>query len=298
MTSFPIEYISKDDPRFPPLLRQIADSPEGLYVRGTIRDLPSISVVGTRRCTSYGRRATKEIVSDLAASGFGIISGMALGIDGEAHKAALDANGYTIAVLGTGIDEETIYPREHLSLAHRILDAGGAIVSEFPPGSPSMKHVFPRRNRLIAGWSQATLVIEADENSGSLITAKLALEENREVLAVPGSIWSQVSKGCHRLLTLGAKVCTGHRDILETLELDRPELISQARASMPLSSEESHILDCVVGQIHVDDLVIAAKRSTSIVSAHLAILEIKGYVAQLGGQIWSRTGTRAPRQER
>jgi len=290
-----IQYISRDDPRYPPLLRQVSDPPKGLYVRGNLQDIPCISVVGTRRCTSYGRRATSEIVSGLVATGMGIVSGMALGIDGEAHKAALIAGGYTIAVLGTGIDEASLYPREHIRLAHEILDAGGAIVSENPPGSPSFKYAFPRRNRIIAGWSPATLVVEANENSGSLITARLALEDNREVLAVPGSIWSDVSMGCNKLLSLGAKVCTGARDILDALELDRPELISQVRANLPLTAEESTLLGLISGQMHVDDLALNSGLPSSHVSAHLSLLEMKGYVAQLGGQMWSRTASRLPK---
>lgn len=287
-----IEFVPLDDPRYPPLLRQIADPPQGLYVRGNLQDIPCVSVVGTRRCTAYGRRATREIVKDLVASGFGIISGLALGIDGEAHEAALDAGGYTIAVLGTGIDEKTIYPREHLKLAHRILENGGALVSEFPPGSPSFKHVFPRRNRIIAGWTQATVVVEANESSGSLITARLALEDNREVLAIPGSIWSEVSKGCHHLLTLGAKVCTKATDIIDALNLDRPELISQVRSSLPLTAEESRLLGLISGPIHIDDLAAQGNFDSATTSAHLSLLEIKGYVAQLGGQMWSRTSVR------
>lgn len=287
-----IQFVPIDDPRYPPLLRQISDPPEGLYVRGILQDIPCVSVVGTRRCTSYGRRATNEIVRDLVANGLGVISGLALGIDGQAHEAALDAGGYTVAVLGTGIDEATIYPREHLKLAHRILESGGALVSESPPGSPSFKHVFPRRNRLIAGWTAATLVIEANESSGSLITAKLALDENREVLAVPGSIWSQVSMGCNRLLTLGAKVCTGASDVIDVLNLDRPELVSQVRASLPLTAEESQLLSLVSGHIHIDDLSMQAGLNAATTSAHLSLLEMKGYVAQLGGQFWSRTSNR------
>ena len=287
-----IQFISIDDARYPPLLRQISDPPKGLYVRGNLQDLPCISIVGTRRSTSYGRRATQEIVRDLVASGLGIVSGLALGIDGEAHKATLEANGYTIAILGTGIDEATIYPREHLKLAHQILESGGALVSEVPLGSPSFKHAFPRRNRLIAGWTPATVVIEANESSGSLITAKLALEDNREVLAVPGSIWSEVSMGCNKLLSLGAKACTGSQDILDSIKLDRPELVSQVRASMPLTSQESHILALISGHIHIDDLATQANLDSATTSAHLSLLEMKGYVAQLGGQFWSRTSSR------
>ena len=290
-----IQYITLDDTRYPPLLRQISDPPKGLYVRGNLQDVPCISIVGTRRSTSYGRRAAQEIVSDLVVAGLGIVSGLALGIDGEVHKATLDAGGYTIAILGTGIDEATIYPREHLKLAHQILESGGALVSENPPGSPSFKYAFPRRNRLIAGWSPATLVIEANESSGSLITARLALDDNREVLAVPGSIWSDVSLGCNRLLSLGAKVCMSAQDVIDVLKLDRPELVSQVRASLPLTAEESNLLSHISGHIHIDDLATQSGLNSATASAHLSLLEMKGYVAQLGGQFWSKTTVRLQR---
>lgn len=281
-----IEFIKADDPRFPPLLRQIADPPDGLYVRGTIEDRPAVSVVGTRRFTSYGRRATEEIVGGLASSGFGIVSGLALGIDGEAHKAALEAGGYTVAVLGTGIDDATIYPREHYALAQRILSSGGLLVSEFPPGSPSLTYVFPKRNRLIAGWTPATIVVEAAHGSGSLITARLALEYNREVLAVPGSIFSSTSEGCHELLALGAKLCRSSEDVLNVLSLDRPELIAETRASLPLTEPESRVYAALDEPLHVDALADRIGQPSHGVSAALALLELKGYVWHQGGQIW------------
>ncbi len=286
----PITFIRADDPRFPPLLRQIADAPEGLFVRGSLKDVPCVSVVGMRRCSTYGKNATREIVGGLVASGIGIVSGLALGIDGEAHKAALDAGGYTVAILGTGIDEATIYPREHLSLAHRILDAGGAIVSEYPEHSPSFKHTFPKRNRIIAGWTPATVVVEAAQSSGSLITARLALEANREVLAVPGSIFSPASGGCHELLTLGAKPCRNACDVLQAIDLDRPELLAQARASMPLTAPESLVFAALEEPTHIDALSAKLGQSSSAVSAHLALLELKGYVRHQGGQIWLKKG--------
>lgn len=287
-----IDFVTIEDRRYPPLLRQISDPPKGLFVRGNLVDQPCVSIVGTRRCTPYGRRAVREIVNDLAVAGFGIVSGLALGIDGEAHQAALDAGAYTIAVLGTGIDEASIYPREHLALAHRILKSGGALVSEAAPGGESFKFVFPRRNRIIAGCTPATVVIEANESSGSLITARLAMEENREVLAVPGSIWSEVSMGCNRLIAMGAKVCTNGNDILSALKLDQPELIATVRASLPLTAEESRLLEEVANPIHIDDLSQKTGLDSGSVSARLALLEMKGYVAQLGGQIWGRKGTR------
>lgn len=282
-----------DDARFPPLLRHISDPPDGLYVRGSLEDRPAVSVVGTRRCTSYGRRVTAEIAGGLASAGLGIISGLAFGIDVEAHKAALDAGGYTVAVLATGIDDATVYPREHLSLARRILDAGGAIISENPPGSPSFKYAFPRRNRLIAGMTPASLIVEATKDSGSLITARLALEENREVLAVPGSIFNAQSSGCHELLRLGAKLIRSAEDVLDALSLDRPELMAKTRASMPLTEPESIVYAELDQPLHVDVLSERLNEPSSSISARLALLELKGYVAHLGGQIWLKKGVLA-----
>ncbi|MCK9360855.1 DNA-processing protein DprA [Patescibacteria group bacterium] len=281
-----IEYITRDDPRFPPMLLQIADPPAGLYVRGNLKDHPCISVVGTRRLTSYGKRATRDIVQGIVSSGMGIISGMAFGIDAEAHKTALESGGYTIAVLATGIDDETLYPREHVALAKRILESGGAIISEQPPRSPSFKYAFPKRNRLIAGMSPATLVVEASPDSGSLITARLALEENREVLAVPGSIYSSASDGCHELIMLGAKLVRTAEDVLKTLAFDRPELMAESRASLPMTEAECRVYAALDSPAHIDDLGERLGLSAATISATLSLLDMKGYVVHQGGQIW------------
>ncbi len=290
LNQYPIEFIRADDARFPPLLREIADPPEGLFVRGNLKDVPAISVVGTRRCSAYGKRATDELVGGLVSSGLGIISGLAFGIDAEAHKACLDAGGYTIAVLATGIDDDTIYPREHVHLAKRILESGGAIISEYPPHSPSFKYAFPKRNRIIAGMTPATVIIEASKDSGSLITARLALESNREVLAVPGSIFSSQSDGCHELLQLGAKAIRSAEDILNALCLDRPELMAETRASMPLTEPESRVYAALDVPTHIDQLAERLNESTAHLSACLALLELKGYAVHQGGQIWLKKG--------
>lgn len=281
-----IEYITPDDPRFPPLLLQISDPPEGLYVRGNLKDHPCVSVVGTRRCTTYGKRATSDIVGGLVSSGMGIVSGMAFGIDAHAHAATLDQGGYTIAVLATGIDDATLYPREHVGLAKRILESGGAIISEQPPGSPSFKYAFPRRNRLIAGLTHATLVVEATQDSGSLITAKLALDQNREVMAVPGSIYNHVSDGCHQLIKLGAKLVRNADDVLKAMAFDRPELIAESRASMPMTETECRVYASLDQPRHIDDLANALSLSPAAISATLSLLEIKNYVVHQGAQIW------------
>lgn len=293
MTDYPIERICIQDTRVPALLRQIADPPDGLFVRGELRDAPAIAVVGTRRMTSYGRRAVRELVHDLVSYGFAIVSGLALGIDGEAHKAALDAGGYTIAVLATGIDDSTIYPREHLALAKRILLSGGALISEVPEGSPSFKFAFPKRNRLIAGLCPATIVVEAMPGSGSLITARLALEGNREVLAVPGPIWSATSSGCHELIGLGAKICTNAQNVIDALEMDQPALVAETRASMPLTADEGRLLEILDQPLHIDQISELERTVPGVIGSRLSLLELKGYVEHLGGQIWLKKGNLA-----
>lgn len=281
-----IEYITRDDSRFPPMLLEISDPPKGLYVRGNLKDHPCISVVGTRRCTPYGKRATFDIVQGVVSSGMGIVSGMAFGIDVEAHKATLDCGGYTVAVLATGIDDATLYPREHVAIARRILESGGAIISEQPPRSPSFKYAFPKRNRLIAGMTPATLVVEASTDSGSLITARLALEENREVMAVPGSIYSSVSDGCHTLLKLGAKLVRNADDVLKTIAFDRPELMAESRASLPMTEVECRVYAILDSPMHIDDLAEKLELSAAAISATLTLLDMKGYVVHQAGQIW------------
>ncbi len=281
-----ISVLLPDDPIFPDLLRRSSDPPEVLFVRGAISLAPAIAVVGTRRATSYGTHTTRELVTPLAAGGLCIVSGLAIGIDGVAHTAALDAGGATLAFLATGLDEASIYPSEHLHLAHRILDQGGGLLSESPPGTPGLKHLFPIRNRLIASFTLATVVVEAALKSGSLITAKLALEENCEVLAVPGPIWSKQSEGTNHLLKLGARPCTGVQDILDALALDRPDLVAKARSELPRSPQDDEFLAHLSQPIHIDALASLAKISIAHVSSQLSILELKGLVQHLGGQTW------------
>lgn len=207
-----------DDGSYPYLLREIADPPITLYVRGDWRacfEMPCIGVVGSRRCTTYGRNASEMLARDLAANGVCIISGLARGIDSSAHRGAIEGKGRTIAVLGTGIDG--VYPKENGKLMDEILETGGAIVSQFPLGTPPLKENFPYRNRIISGLSLGILVIEASERSGSLITARLAMEQNREVLAVPGNITSRVSIGTNYLIKSGAKLVQQWQDVVHEM---------------------------------------------------------------------------------
>ena len=209
------------DNDYPRLLKEIYDPPYFFYYKGSIANINnfSIGVVGTRKYTNYGERAIEKIIYNLTKNNLNIISGLALGIDTLAHKACLNAKGKTIAVLGTGIDKQSFYPFTNRHLAEKIISEGGAIISEFPLGTEPLRYNFPQRNRIISGLSFGTLVIEAAEKSGALITARCACEQNREVFAVPGSIFSDMSIGPNELIKQGAKPITKADDILETLDL-------------------------------------------------------------------------------
>ncbi|MBA4121246.1 MAG: DNA-protecting protein DprA [Acidobacteria bacterium] len=214
-----------DDGGYPYLLREIADPPITLYVKGDWQacfDAPCVAVVGSRRCSTYGENASEMLSRDLATNGICIVSGLARGIDSAAHRGAIAGKGKTIAVLGTGIDG--VYPKENAKLVDEILDAGGAIVSQFPLGTPPLKDNFPYRNRIISGLSLGILLVEASERSGSLITARLAMEQNREVLAVPGNITSKNSFGTNYLIKSGAKLVQQWQDVVSEL----PQEISAA----------------------------------------------------------------------
>ncbi|MEX2469743.1 MAG: DNA-processing protein DprA, partial [Pseudohongiellaceae bacterium] len=223
-----------EDSGYPPLLRELSVPPPLLFVQGDPACLrePALAVVGSRKCSAYGRRQAHWLSSELARSGLIIISGLARGIDGAAHEAALAAGGRTIAVVGTGINE--VYPVRHRELAQQIA-AEGAVVSEYPLDTPPLPANFPRRNRIISGLALGTLVVEATLKSGSLISARQALEQNRDVFAVPGPIGQQQSRGCHRLIKQGAKLVEAPEDILEELcpDLQTAQCEARARANPP-----------------------------------------------------------------
>lgn len=283
-----ISVLFLDDPDFPLALTHSSDPPDILFFRGKLPKDPCVSVVGTRRMTTYGSRCVEAIVPELSEMGFTIVSGMALGIDAAAHTSALDAHGNTIAILGTGVDDGSLYPATHTTLAHRILESGGAIVSEFPPETGSRKEHFPMRNRLIASWSLTTIVIERALKSGSLITAKCALEENRVVMAVPGPIWSESSMGPNSLLRHGAIPCTSAKDVLDALQLDLPELASKARTELPHDPLDRSILQLLHNPVHIDDIARQLHRSSNDISSRMTVLELISHAKQIGGQMWVR----------
>ncbi|OGI40222.1 MAG: DNA protecting protein DprA, partial [Candidatus Moranbacteria bacterium RIFOXYB1_FULL_44_23] len=249
----------------------------------------SIAVVGSRKFTEYGQRTTQNLCRDLVRAGLTIVSGLALGIDAIAHRATLAAEGSTIAVLGTGIDDDTIYPRDNFNLAKDILAKGGTLLTEYPPHTPSLKQNFPARNRIMAGLTLGTLVIEAALDSGSLITAGFALEAGREVFAVPGSIFSPQSAGANFLIKSGAKLVESATDVLQELNLaerDQPKL---QKIYEPKTREEEKVWNTLSSDpLHVDRLVKLTRLNPATIGSTLATLEIEGVVRNIGGQNYIR----------
>jgi DNA processing protein len=287
----PNQYIiTLDDPSYPEPLKQIADPPPVLFVRGNMNLLsrPQIAVVGSRNPSTLGRETAFQFAKALSAHGFVISSGLALGIDASGHEGALQGQGLTVAVVGTGPDR--IYPAANKKLAMQIVEQG-AIVTELPPGSPAKAHHFPRRNRIISGLSRGLLVVEAARESGSLITARLALEQNREVFAIPGSIHNPLARGCNALIREGAKLVETVQDILEELGQYYQEDMSYApipEQSM-LDLEQQTLLNLVMyDPTSIDNLVEKTGRSVETIASMLLILELKGYVSAVAGGCYTR----------
>ena len=280
------------DKIYPGRLRLIPDPPPFLYVKGELReeDANTVAVVGSRSASEYGLRITRDLCQGLASLGFTVASGMARGIDGEAHQAALQAGGRTLAVLGSGVD--VAYPLEHGELYRRI-SQNGAVLSELPMGTVPFSYHFPARNRLISGLSLGVVVVEATEKSGSLITAGLALEQGREVFAVPGEAGASRSRGTHRLIRQGAKLVESVEDIVEEIA---PQLRERSRAvqtshptSLPsdMGVEAQKIFELVLrGNCQIDELIQASAFSSAKVSEVLLDLEIRGFLRQLPGKIF------------
>jgi DNA processing protein len=261
----------------PPLLRAIYDPPPRLYLRGGAENdvlaKPAVAIVGARACSPYGAQVARRLGGELAAAGLVVVSGLARGIDGEAHRGALEVGGLTVAVLGCGIDRD--YPAAHAELARRVRERG-LVVSEYEPGVEPAPWRFPARNRIIAGLSGATVVVEARERSGALITADLALEEGRDVLAVPGEITSSLSAGTNALLKLGAAPCTSAADVLELFGLTQEE-----RAAPPVGETAAAVLAALPAA--ADDLVRATGLDAPAVAVALAELELAGLAREGDG---------------
>ena len=278
------------DADYPPRLLATADPPLLLWLQGRREWLstPSLAIVGSRNPTAQGGDNARAFARALASAGYTIVSGLALGVDAAAHEGALDAGGATIAVVGTGLDQ--IYPRRNEKLAARLLAAGGLIVSEYSLGTPVMQANFPRRNRIIAGLSQGCLVVEAAVQSGSLITARLAVEAGREVFAIPGSIHSPQARGCHALIRQGAKLVESAQDVLEEL----PPLgaaVAPAAGEPGVPHEQQALLDAMgFDPVSLEALMARCGWPAPELSAALLELELDGEVARLAGQLFQRRG--------
>jgi DNA processing protein len=275
-----IRWLARSDPAYPSALAAIFDPPVGLFVRGAgaldLLGQPAVAIVGARACSSYGGHVARTFGRELAAAGLVVVSGMARGIDGEAHRGALEAGGRTVAVLGCGVDRD--YPAAHRELARRIC-CDGLVVSEYAPGVEPAPWRFPARNRIVAGLAQATVVIEARERSGALITADLAVEEGREVFAVPGEITSALSAGTNALLKLGAAVATSAADVLEAFGLG-PEPPPLPDLTPPAEAVLARLRD---GPLSADELVRALGLDAAAASAALTELELHGLLTEAAG---------------
>ena len=283
---------------YPPLLRDIDDAPPLLFLRGDPHLLtqPQLAMVGSRNPSAGGRETARDFAHTLAASGMVITSGLALGIDAASHQGALEGGGQTIAVAGTGLDR--VYPASNRELAHAIIDGGGAIISEFPPGTPPQAGNFPKRNRIISGLSLGTLVVEAALRSGSLITARLAVEQGREVFAIPGSIHNPLARGCHQLIRQGAKLVESAADILEELAPQLHAILAQDEgdegdgSESELDGEYLQLLQAIGHEpTSVDRMVERSGLTAEAVSSMLLILELQGYVEATAGG-YARTAKR------
>ena len=289
-------YCWRDD-EYPARLKEVDDKPPVLYVRGNLvpEDEWAIAVVGTRRATPYGRQAAEHFATDLARHKITIVSGLARGIDAVAHRAALASGGRTIAVMACGLD--LVYPPEHAKLAQEIMQ-NGCLVSDYPLGTQPRSEYFPRRNRILSAISLGVLVVEGDVDSGALITARIALDQNREVFAVPGSIYSPTYRGANKLIQEGeAKLVADARDILEELNLTMATHQMELREVLPADPTEARLLKVITNQpIHIDDVQRASGLPISTVSGALAMLELKGIVKQIGPMNFVRTHSVQPRE--
>jgi DNA processing protein len=278
-----LTFLTWEDDDYPSLLREIYAPPPVIYVRGELRpeDEWAVGLVGTRRATAYGKQVTRTLSADLARNGVTVVSGLARGIDGEAHQAALDVGGRTVAVLACGLDR--VYPPEHRNLARAIVEHG-ALVSDYPLGTQPEARNFPPRNRIISGLSLGVAVVEAGTRSGALITVEFAIEQGRDVFAVPGNIVSRNSAGCNRLIQDGAKMVLGVEDILEELNLTMIEQQAEVRSVLPANETEAQLLELVSDDpLHIDHICQESALPIQQVSSTLAMMELKGMVRQVGG---------------
>lgn len=281
-----ISYITRNDKEYPYLLKHIPNPPVGFYMIGEMpnEDIPKISIVGSRKCTQYGAHNTEKITKELSENGIVIVSGLAEGIDGIAHKAALETGGKTIAVLGNGVDLS--YPSVNAAIRKKIIE-NGCIISEFPPETPPYQSNFPMRNRIVSGLSLGLIVMEASLRSGTLITVGNALDQGRDVFALPGNITSQFSEGTNELIKQGAFLITSADDVLNILGIEKKKenTINNKNFSSLLAPEEKLVYDCISFEpISVDEIIIKTNIVVKNVQSLLTMLELKGLIKKISGQ--------------
>jgi len=288
-----IRALTWNDDAYPALLKEIDDAPPVIYVRGHLSavDEWALSVVGTRRPTPYGRQVAEEITYQLASNRICVVSGLARGVDAIAHRAAIHAGGRTVAVLACGLD--LVYPPEHAKLAREIMDHG-ALISDYPLGTQPRGDYFPRRNRIMSGLSLGVLVVEGDVKSGAMITARLALDQNREVFAVPGSIFSPQSRGTNDLIQQGAKLVQKVEDVLEELNLTMVPHQIEMQELIPATDTEAGLLRHITKEpVHIDEVCRLSSLPISTVSSVLAMMELKGLIKQMGPMSYVRAQSAA-----
>jgi DNA processing protein len=279
------------DPEYPPRLHAIASAPPVLYLRGRLEpeDEAAVAVVGSRRATAYGADMARELARELGRRGLTIVSGLARGIDAAAHRGAIEVGARTVAVLGNGLDQ--VYPAEHRGLADGVAEAG-AVISEFPLGTAPLRPHFPRRNRIISGLSLGVVVVEAGVESGALITAHHALDQGREVFAVPGRVHARYSEGCHRLIKSGAKLVENWEDVLAELVPNLKRRQRRTPAALPppdLNDDERRVYDVLAdGPLHIDAIIVQCGWGGGRAASVLVGLEMKGIVRQLRGKVFER----------
>lgn len=278
-----VQTIMRGASAYPKILEEIHGPPEMLYYKGVFDpEALNVALVGARKCSDYGMRVAHKLSADLAQKGIVIVSGIASGIDAAAHEGALRAGGTTVAILGSGLDEKVFFPRSNQGLARKILANGGALLSEYAFSVPARKEHFPQRNRIIAGLSKAVVVVEAALKSGSLITARLSLDQNREVCAVPGNIFSDLSAGPHRLIQDGARLIQNAEDVLEALGIS-PAL--NLEKDISLSPSERLLLDILQeNALHIDEIIKISNIPAADTLGILTHLELEGFIQQVQGK--------------
>ncbi len=283
-----IEQISIESKEYPLSLKNIKDAPKILYYKGTLPSPKEIcfAIVGTRNPSAYGQQAALQISSELSGRGISIVSGLAPGIDTFGHKAVIENKKRTIAVLGTGLDEKSIYPQSNLALSKKIIEYGGCLISELPPGTCGSKFSFPRRNRIISGLSLGVIIIEAKEKSGSLITANCAIKQNKKLFAVPGPIYSLNSRGPNKLIKNGAKLVENSDDILKEFGLQF-QSIEQNKACAENSEEEIIFKALKEGPLDIDKIIEKTGLKANKAAARLALMEVSDKIRNLGANIYS-----------